>query len=124
MSDLSDMRISHLARGDAVQNPRRRFRVLLWSLLAAVIVSFMMALFFNAENGFPWTAWACIMAGPCMAGMFPALHWSTPMGWVGMLLIWAHPIRPNVLTGMATVLGVILWLIAGLVTYAGAAYAG
>ena len=83
----------------------------------SLIISFLLALFFSADKGFPGTAWAYILAGPLTAGILHALHWSTPVGWLGLILVWAHPIRPHPLTGLATGLGLALWCFAGLVTY-------
>jgi hypothetical protein len=113
MSDFSDMRTHHLARSDASHGPGRRFRVLFWSLIVGLLISFVAALIFSVEKGFPGTASSVIMAGPLTADEFDARSWSYPLGWLGLFLVWAHPIRPHPITRVATGLGLALWLFAG-----------
>lgn len=117
MLELGDLSIRELARQDTSQSPWRRFRVLACVLLAGGIVSFLLALFFNVEKGFPGTAWMVILAGPLNARAFFPFSWAIPLGWLGLVLVWAHPIRPHVITGVATALGLALWLFAGWLIY-------
>lgn len=40
------------------------------------------------------------------------------MGWLGALLALVHPIKPNVITGFVTIIGLILWFLSGFVALA------
>jgi len=35
------------------------------------------------------------------------------LGWIGFILMIAHPIRPNILTGIGAFVGTFLWLLSG-----------
>jgi len=68
----------------------------------------------------PWAApllWASIMAGP-FAGLWAAAFWgpADALGWAAGcgLAIAAHPLRPNPLTGVVSVVGVVVWVFLGL----------
>jgi hypothetical protein len=37
------------------------------------------------------------------------------LGWLGLPALVAHPLRPNVLTGILTVVGVFFWFASGIV---------
>jgi hypothetical protein len=59
--------------------------------------------------------WASVMGGP-VAGTawgIAEFHPSIMLGWLGLLLIPAHPMRPCAVTGCVTVVGLSLWFFAG-----------
>jgi hypothetical protein len=74
-------------------------------------------------SGMPWSdraaVWAWVMAGPVagfaweMADFIPNV---TALGCLGLLLVPAHPLCPNVATGCVTVVGLSLWFFAGFAT--------
>ena len=55
------------------------------------------------------------MSGPIAGTVWEMLefHPSIGVGWLGLLLIPAHPWHPGAVTACATVLGLSLWLFAG-----------
>src|ERR1700678_3117746 len=69
--------------------------------------------------------WASVMGGPIMGtawGMgryVPAINF----GWLGLLLVPWHPIRPSVGTGLLTAVGLLLWFFAGFAAIAVAFWA-
>jgi hypothetical protein len=58
---------------------------------------------------------ASVMGGPIvgtawgMTDFHPIIH----LGWLGLVLIPAHPARPHVATGCTTVVGLVLWFFTG-----------
>jgi hypothetical protein len=58
--------------------------------------------------------WSSVMGGPVVgtAWGMAEFHPSISLGWLGLLLILAHPIRPSVTTGCVTVFGLSLWFFA------------
>jgi hypothetical protein len=59
--------------------------------------------------------WATVMGGP-VVGTAWDMGSGISLGWLGLLLIPAHPVRPSVATGCITLLGLALWFFAGFVT--------
>lgn len=62
--------------------------------------------------------WVVIMGGPVfdtLKGLTNA-PLLTALGWLGLLLIAAHPSRPHWATGLLTVIGLQLWFFAGLLS--------
>ena len=59
--------------------------------------------------------WAFVMGGPVVgtAWGMAEFHPSIGLGWVGLLLALAHPVRPHPATGCLTALGLALWFFAG-----------
>lgn len=59
--------------------------------------------------------WAAIMGGPVTGTVWnlASSHLAISFGWLGLLLVPAHPIRPNWVTGLITTVGLILWFFAG-----------
>ncbi len=62
--------------------------------------------------------WAALFGGPVlgtaweMVGFHPVIG----LGWLGLFLAPAHPIRPHWATGLVTVAGLVLWFFAGFIT--------
>ncbi len=61
--------------------------------------------------------WSSIMGGPVLGTIWGMIdfHPSISLGWLSMLLIPAHPVRPSVATGCVTAFGLLLWFFAGFV---------
>lgn len=61
--------------------------------------------------------WASVMGGPIVgrAWGIDEYYQSISLGWLGLLLIPAHPLRPSVGTGCLTMLGFCLWFLAGFI---------
>ncbi len=59
--------------------------------------------------------WCSLMGGPIVgtAWGMAEFHPSIMLGWLGLLLIPAHPIRPSLATGCVTAVGLFLWFFAG-----------
>jgi hypothetical protein len=59
--------------------------------------------------------WVSVLGGPVVgtAWGMADFHPSISLGWLGLLLIPAHPIRPSGATGCVTVFGLSLWFFAG-----------
>src|SRR5579859_7798583 len=55
--------------------------------------------------------WASVMSGPVVGTALGMAELCPPIavGWLGLLLIPAHPARPSVATGCVTVFGLSLW---------------
>jgi len=59
--------------------------------------------------------WLWLMGGPIIptacgiTNLFPVIN----LGWLGLLLIPAHPVRPCKATGCMTLFGLALWFFAG-----------
>lgn len=69
--------------------------------------------------------WFSVMGGPVVGtawgiAQFVPLIW---LGWLGLVLIPAHPIRPSVATGWVSAIGFLLWFFAGFVAMMVAAWA-
>ena len=70
------------------------------------------------------TTWEYVMGGPIigtawgMGDLFTAI----PLGWLGLLLIPAHPCYPHRATACLTLLGFCLWFFAGFVAVMGAVW--
>lgn len=60
-------------------------------------------------------AWAAVMGGPILgtAWGMTAYHPPVSLGWLGLLLIPAHPLRPHWATGILTAFGLAVWFFAG-----------
>jgi hypothetical protein len=61
--------------------------------------------------------WGYMLAGPAWgtwAGM--GEHWFVVLGWLGIPLVFAHPLGPSRLTGIITILGLTLWFVAGFIS--------
>jgi hypothetical protein len=71
-------------------------------------------------------AWSSVMGGPIlgtawgMATDYPIIR----LGWLGLFLIPAHPVRPQPVMGCVTVIGLVLWFIAGALAMMVAAHGG
>lgn len=86
-------------------------------LVAGLTMPSGMSLWNRAES------WIVIMGGPIMSWVW-AIR-SVPiieLGWLGMCLIPAHPIRPHWATGLLTLIGLVLWFFAGFITIIAAVY--
>jgi hypothetical protein len=59
--------------------------------------------------------WASVMGGPIVgtAWGMPEYHPSLLLGWLGLLLLPAHPMCPHAVTAWVTLLGFSLWFFAG-----------
>jgi hypothetical protein len=70
--------------------------------------------------------WLSVMGGPILgtAWGMTTYHPIIGLGWLGLLLIPAHPIRPQPAIGCITVIGLVLWLLAGFWAVMVASYAG
>ncbi len=68
--------------------------------------------------------WTSVMSGPIVGTVrsMVEFHPSIGLGWLGLLLMPAHPLRPNAGTGFVTVLGLFLWFFAGFMTVMVAAW--
>jgi hypothetical protein len=69
--------------------------------------------------------WASVMGGPVVGtawGTAPFYPVVFSLGWLGLVFIAAHPIRPGVMTACVTLLGLALWLFAGFLTMMDAAW--
>jgi hypothetical protein len=62
--------------------------------------------------------WAAVMGGAFTGTVWglAAFHAFINVGWLGILLIPAHPFRPGLLTASLTILGFALWFFAGFVS--------
>ena len=76
------------------------------------------------ECGFPsWglsdraQVWLWVMGGPIGGTALGMSYPAIPLGWVGLLLIPAHPCRSNVITACVTLLGFCLWYFAGFLAF-------
>ena len=105
-----------------VEATPRRLRVLGFGALLGAVFSLWVAVAMAPES---WGvssrsfAWASVMSGPAglLALKVAPYHPSVSLGWLGLLLILAHPWRPGVVTGVATILGLVLWFFAGFVAF-------
>jgi len=59
--------------------------------------------------------WASVVGGPVVGTVWgmAKFHTGIQLGWLGLLLVPAHPIRPNVATGCGAVFGLVLWYYSG-----------
>jgi hypothetical protein len=59
--------------------------------------------------------WASVMSGPIIGTVWGWAEFNLyiKLGWFGLLLIPAHPLRPNIGTACVTVLGLLFWFFAG-----------
>src|SRR5437879_12456522 len=91
-------------------NMLRRFTVFGIGLIRGAVFALIVAgQVMPSEMDLPTRAfvWASVMGGPIAGtawGLF-GFHPSIGLGWLGLLLILAHPLRPSVITGCATLLG-------------------
>ena len=67
--------------------------------------------------------WLLLMSGPfCLFEMGvkevsrPFVEPCCGLGFIGMLLLFAHPIRPSLITAVWTILGFLLWFLASFVS--------
>ena len=61
--------------------------------------------------------WASVMGGPIVgtAWGMAAFHSAIGLGWLGLLITLAHPLRPSLATAWLTLVGLGLWFFAGFV---------
>lgn len=59
--------------------------------------------------------WIAVMGGPVLGTIWGAAETHSPigLGWLGLILIPAHPARPCGLTACVTLFGFSLWFFAG-----------
>jgi hypothetical protein len=73
------------------------------------------------------SVWASVMGGPVvgtawgMAEFHPTFF---VLGWLGLPLALAHPVRPQVATACLTIIGLVLWFFAGFLAMIVAVYGG
>ena len=62
--------------------------------------------------------WATVMGGPVLFTVWDVAVYYMPigLGWLGLLLVPAHPVHPHWATGIVTAAGLLLWFFAGFVT--------
>jgi hypothetical protein len=66
-------------------------------------------------------AWALMLTGPILlivmgGGPVPdVVGGAVCLGWVALPALFAHPVRPNVLTGVITALGAFFWFTSGVI---------
>ena len=94
----------------------RRLRVVGIGLLLGALFALWVAAAGMPPKG-RFQAWACVVGGPVLGTAWGLAEFHTPicLGWLALLLIPAHPIRPSVGTGCLTVFGLVLWFFAGFV---------
>jgi hypothetical protein len=70
------------------------------------------------------TTWLYVMGGPASgyAQEIGTVCVAIPLGWLGILLIPAHPCRPHPVTAGVTLLGFAMWYFAGFLAVIGAVY--
>lgn len=98
---------------------RQRFSILVVGLALGAAFALGVASSVSTTTAIPlvnrvWV-WLFIMGGP-ITGMSWGITQFRPLihvGWLGMLLIAAHPISPGVATAIATFFGFALWFFAG-----------
>jgi hypothetical protein len=61
--------------------------------------------------------WAAVLGGPIMGTVWDMItfHPAIGLGWLGLLMVPAHPLRPHWATGLVTAAGLTLWFFAGFV---------
>lgn len=70
--------------------------------------------------------WISVMSGPVVGTEWGINDFRTPivLGWLGLLLIPVHSLRPNVIMGCVSSLGFLLWFIIGFLTMMEAVWGG
>jgi hypothetical protein len=70
--------------------------------------------------------WASVMGGPIVgtAWGMAEFHPIIGLGWLGLLLAPAHPIRPHAATGCLTAVGLALWFFSGFLAVLVAVWGG
>jgi hypothetical protein len=68
--------------------------------------------------------WTWVMGGPVVGSSWGLAEFSPviALGWLGLLLISAHPLQPGMSTGCVTLVGFSLWYFAGFWTIMMAAW--
>jgi hypothetical protein len=99
----------------------RRFKVLgIGLILGAVFALLVAGLMMPSEMRLldRTLVWVSVMGGPIIgtAWGISEFHPSINLGWLGLLLIPAHPLCPNTVTKCVTFLGLSLWFFAGFLT--------
>jgi hypothetical protein len=97
----------------------------LWVLAVGFLVGAMFATLFSfgpvPQDG-NWSGrfftFAVIMGGPIWASGAGLRYWFFDLGWIGLLLIPAHPIKPHVVTVFLTAIGLAFWFFAGFLSCA------
>jgi hypothetical protein len=96
----------------------RRFKVLIIGLVLGVFFSLWVA-GPMMPSGLPigqraWV-WLYVMGGPIIGTAWGISDFHLPinLGWLGLMLIPAHPLRPNFGTSCLTLFGLSLWYFAG-----------
>src|SRR5262245_37544379 len=99
-------------------------------VLGSGIVAGGLCLALYSVGGMPsaWTfgqrveAWALMMTGPVLSVIFgmefppPLLGALVLVAWLSLPALFAHPVKPNALTGALTLLALFLWFSAGWLT--------
>jgi hypothetical protein len=99
-------------------------------VLGSGIVAGGLCLALYSVDGMPstWTfgqrteAWALMMTGPILSIVFgmefppPLLGTLLLLAWLSLPAVFAHPVKPNVVTGGLTLLALFLWFSAGWLT--------
>jgi hypothetical protein len=88
------------------------------SLLALCLAAWLLPPNFGFQGRELMWTWVAIMGGPVLgtSEIFGPFPWITGLGYLGLLLIPAHPTRPHGATGLVTVIGFLLWFLAGFYT--------
>ena len=64
------------------------------------------------------TIWVAVMGGPVWGSTWDisSVLNAVAYGWLGLLLVPAHPMRPHWATGLLTAIGLALWFFVGFIT--------
>jgi hypothetical protein len=87
----------------------------LGSLLALCLAASLLPASFDPQGGTLMWTWVVIVGGPVLDAFNGYADTSsvTALGWLGLLLIPAHPARPHWATGLVTAIGLLLWFFVG-----------
>jgi hypothetical protein len=102
----------------------KRFGLTLASLIVLMLLAFLFTYDLSGRDRF-W-GWLVICGGPIQdiswrtSPIFPLIL----VGWLGPPLMVSHLIKPTCLTAILTVVGFLLWLFAGVLTFSNAYYGG
>lgn len=116
-------RIAAMQPQAPTHTPRQRLRIIGPGLALAALLALCLAALLLPPSSSPqglevMVIWVVIMGGPVfdtLKGLTNA-PLLTALGWLGLLLIAAHPSRPHWATGLLTVIGLLLWFFAGLLS--------
>ena len=88
--------------------------------MAGVTLGLLVSLLLASSSGAGpfWEAFAFIACGPVLGWFYGigAFHAVIHIGWLGLMLMFAHPIYPKPATGMMTIFGLFLWFGSGVLS--------